>query len=145
MICETCKREIGPKQAFWREDDSKAHHYSCLPKAERSEAVPRCPPSAPGCSTRSRLDNDGANQRRVVETKAELAAVVAEEIEGLKLQIELLQLRIKEFPERADFIRPFGSNLWLLKCRLERALKAASAPPCGERARLDNADISDRR
>ena len=51
-----------------------------------------------------------------------LKSAIREEIGVADKQIELIQVRMKEHPETAETLRPFGSAIWCMKRSLEKAL-----------------------
>ena len=56
------------------------------------------------------------------EEHDKLKSAMRGEIGVADKQIELIQLRMKEHPETAETLRPFGSAIWGIKRSLEKAL-----------------------
>lgn len=72
------------------------------------------------------IEKDSRPMATAVGSTDGLADAVRYEIAVAEKQIELLQLRMKEDPKCANLIRPFGSNIWQMKRRLEKALASAN-------------------
>lgn len=60
MICPNCQKKIGPREFHIRVVDS-GFVYSCSPKAERSEVLQGCPPSATGSADARAADEAAAD------------------------------------------------------------------------------------
>lgn len=62
MICSHCKEEISPGEKMITLYDGTAfHRVPCSPKAERSEVLQGCPPSATGSADARASDESGAD------------------------------------------------------------------------------------
>lgn len=62
MFCKTCNQEIKHGQNFYKHPKGGVSHcIPCPPKAERSEALQGCPPSATGSADARAADEAGAD------------------------------------------------------------------------------------
>lgn len=61
MICYKCNNFFDSEGWIFDSEKGFAHSSSCPPKAERSEALPGCPPSATGSAGARASDESGAD------------------------------------------------------------------------------------
>lgn len=94
MICPNCHKKIRPREFHIRSVDG-GFVYSCSPKAERSEVLQGCPPSATGSADARASDEAGADSSgRSADGKAVRRDLSPTEAEiALKLNEVLDQLR----------------------------------------------------
>src|SRR5689334_20413215 len=61
MICKNCGKEVQHPRSHMDDDGDGHSVYFCSPKAERSEAAPRCPNSATGSADARASDEADAD------------------------------------------------------------------------------------
>ncbi len=166
MICPNCHqpiREHGMHVMVTHKD--KLNEYSCSPKAEHSEVLKGCPPSAP-CSARpSAVERDkalisSAVPRDLAEPAVRRYLISEERILTVSNHISEDEPRAftkKEAIETVKYFRDAFDDLWnrragermdvatdLMRITTELlSLKQAGAPPSGERAVARNDELSE--
>lgn len=141
MKCFTCKQEISAGQSMVILG-VHYHRGPCPPKAERSEALPGCPPSATGSADARASDESGADSSGRSADKAVLAEL-AKQWRRRREEYYRASKRLWWWPPTSRQARMAAAAFGVCAMELERTLQGQTLTAERERACLPNAALSE--